>query len=112
MKKLLKFVGKILAIPFEIVVTTIKICLLPLIFIRELLLGNIKDLEKRSKFGKNMWDFCIKRYKEDKPFFFNQTITYGDDKISYSLTNSNLYRDNELVKINNIFSKCHHGIKK
>lgn len=102
MKKLLKFVGKILAFPFSIAINLIKIILLPLVLIHAFLSGESKTIKDKIKFTKDMIKFCINHIKDDKPFYFSLTNSYGDEEGGHLMIQGNYYASGDLKRETNI----------
>lgn len=97
MKKFLKLVGSILALPFNIVISLVKIILIPLVIIQALLLGKLDVLKEKIKFADEMMKFCMKHLKEGKPFYFGVAQTYGAINDNHSLIQCNYYDDGKVI---------------
>jgi hypothetical protein len=102
--KLLKTIGKILAIPFDLIVILGKISLLPATIISKLLSGEFTEWNKKRKFLGSSISALFNSLRNGKDYSFLMTIGYTKEGKYYerlecfSLSKGNIIHSVNYVK--------------
>lgn len=76
--KLLKTIGKIVALPLDLALTISKLLLIPFTAISKLLHGEFSEWSKKFKFLSNSIKELFKSFKNGTDYTFSLDITYVD----------------------------------
>jgi hypothetical protein len=100
--KLLKAVGKVLSLPFDLVLIIGKLLLIPFVAISKLLHGEFNEWNKKRKFVLSSLKELFKAVKNEKDYTFSTNIAYTDEsgKIHERIENIHLTKDSVQHYIN------------
>ena len=82
--KLLKAVGKVLSLPFDLVLIIGKLLLIPLVAISKLLHGEFNEWNKKRKFIVNSIKEMFKAFKHNKDYSFLHSVGFTDENGNFS----------------------------
>ena len=102
--KLLKAVGKVLSLPFDLVLIIGKLLLIPFVAISKLLHGEFNEW---NKFVLSSLKELFKAVKNEKDYTFSTNIAYTDEsgKIHERIENIHLTKDSVQHYINYVETK-------
>lgn len=105
--KLLKAVGKVLSLPFDLVLIIGKLSLIPFVAISKLLHGGFNEWNKKRKFVLSSLKELFKAIKNKKDYTFSTNIAYTDEngKIHERIENIHLTKDSVQRYINYVETK-------
>lgn len=105
--KLLKAVGKVLSLPFDLVLIIGKLLLIPFVAISKLLHGEFNEWNKKRKFVLSSLKELFKAVKNEKDYTFSTNIAYTDEsgKIHERIENIHLTKDSVQLYINYVETK-------
>lgn len=82
--KLLKTIGKVIALPFDLALILGKLLLIPIKLVSVLLRGEFTEWNKKRKFIVNSIKEIFKAFKYNKDYSFSYSVGFTDENGNFS----------------------------